>query len=117
MVFSKPPAVASALYVPTGRRRRLSDLLSFVCAFHVTPRSVSVATTVAPLIGAPLGSTTVPTMAAVTSWQLAGVRFPPTNTRANRARSTKVSFFITASSEPCEPHQANRAVIQLEYAI
>src|ERR1035438_10432160 len=61
--------------------------VSLVRTFQTVPRSVSLASTLAPLMGAPLGSRTEPTTAAVTSWLHAGlVRLTaPNNSEKARA--------------------------------
>src|SRR5437868_4531997 len=64
---------------------------SLVSPTYRVPRSVSVAVTFAPLIGAPLGSVTVPTMAAVTSWLQAGCRTLSTPTSTT---PILINFFI-----------------------
>ncbi len=77
-----------------GRRSRLYAPASLVTAFHTVPRSTSVATTAAPLIGAPLGSNTVPTMLAVTSWLHMNGDAVISNTTARKTDSAMVSDFI-----------------------
>src|SRR5215469_959472 len=68
---------------------------SFVFAVQTVPRSVSVAVTVAPLIGAPDGSVTVPTMAAVTSCPFAGDVKESNPARTRRQRVNESARFIT----------------------
>src|SRR5262249_51822578 len=78
-----------------GTRRMLYAPDSLVFAVQMVPRSVSPAVTFAPLIGAPLGSVTVPTIAAVTSLLHAGVSQQTCAARAMHRNLPSQFRFIT----------------------
>ena len=62
-----PGFSARTSYRPIGRRGRIYDPALFVVVGHVVPRSKSFAVTFAPAIGLPVGSVTMPFIAALTS--------------------------------------------------
>src|SRR5438093_7551577 len=93
-------------------RGRLYTPASFVLAVQTIPRSVSVAVTLAPLIGAPLGSTTVPTIAAVISWADSGARLPTIATNSRRTTAKLIDRCITEPpGSACEPFPHDRTVV------
>src|SRR5579864_187071 len=73
---------------------------SLVSPTYGVPRAVSVAVTFAPLIGAPLGSETVPTIAAVTSWLHADCKVPVKvrNTRSEQKNAINDLLIAEPSS-------------------
>src|SRR5437899_8230908 len=74
---------------------------SLVSPTYGVPRAVSAAVTFAPLIGAPLGSATVPTIAAVTSWLHATCEAPArVSTTKSKQRSATDGLLITEPSIP-----------------
>src|SRR5512140_3353520 len=74
---------------------------SLVSPTYDVPRSVSVAVTFAPLIGAPLGSATVPTIAAVTSWLHANCEVPARlSTTKSEQKNASDGLLITDPSIP-----------------
>src|SRR6266576_3249939 len=88
-------------YVPTGRRVMLYAPESLVSPRYGVPRAVSVAVTFAPLIGAPLGSATVPTIAAVTSWLHANCDVPArVSTTKSKQKNAIDGLLITEPSIP-----------------
>src|SRR5712691_9289836 len=74
---------------------------SLVSPTYGVLRAVSVAVTFAPLIGAPLGSETVPTIAAVTSWLHANCDVPArVSTTKSKQKNAIDGLLITEPSIP-----------------
>src|SRR5215475_12970989 len=68
---------------------------SLVLVVKSFPRSTEVAFTSAPLIGAPLGSLTLPIIEAVTSWPQAAAVSPSSAARTRRKAPLHSVLFIT----------------------
>src|SRR5215831_4925961 len=88
-------------------RVKLYIPLSLVLAVNTVPRSTSRATTSAPLMGDPPGSTTVPVIAAVTFWPDANCAPPSSASEITRHRPIlKKLCMATTSSDllATEPH-------------
>src|ERR1700752_4509465 len=74
---------------------------SLLSLTYGVPRAVSVAVTFAPLIGAPLGSSTVPTIAAVTSWLHATCEVQArVSTTKSKQKNASDGLLITEPSIP-----------------
>src|SRR3954463_165160 len=84
---------------------------SLVSPRYGVPRAVSVAVTFAPLIGAPLGSATVPTIAAVTSWLHANCEVPATPSTSKSEQKNAIDGLLM--TEPTIPRRTKNDGVML----